>query len=110
WPALTTLRRLFEDGSLFMGGDQTTSSKARVLHAEFQSSPDASSDRERAFDFVRVLYKRRLVAATTFAVVSAIMLARVFTQVPVYRASARLLLQTERPRLITYETFLDDSK
>src|SRR5436190_24182548 len=48
------------------------------------------------FDYVRVVYKRRWLTGTVFAVVSITAALYTYTRIPVYQASTRLLIDPQR--------------
>ena len=54
-------------------------------------------------DYLRPLYRRRWLAGTAFSSVVVIALLYAFTATPVYRAAARLLIEPQDPRVVTFQ-------
>ena len=54
-------------------------------------------------DYLRPLYRRRWLAGTAFASVVVVALLYAFTATPVYRATARLLIDPQDPNVVTFQ-------
>ena len=54
-------------------------------------------------EYLRPLYRRRWLAGTAFVIPVVIALVSAFTATPVYRATARLLIEPEDPNVVTFE-------
>ena len=54
-------------------------------------------------DYLRPLYRRRWLAGTVFSIPLVIALIHAFTATPVYRATARLLVEPQDPTVVTFQ-------
>ena len=61
-------------------------------------------------DYLRVLYKRRWTAASTFLVVLGSVTIYTFTATPIYEARARLLIETENPNVVSFQEVIEQNK
>ena len=61
-------------------------------------------------DYVRVLYRRRWVMATTFTVVVGTALLHTFTVTPLYDAKVQILIENETPNVVKFEEVFRQNK
>ena len=61
-------------------------------------------------DFVKVLYKRRWVAATALLIVIVGALVHAFTAVPIYEARTRLLIEGTNPNIVSFQEVLEEGQ
>ena len=54
-------------------------------------------------DYLRPLYRRRWLAGTAFLITVALAFVYAFTATPVYRATARLLIEPQDPNVVTFQ-------
>lgn len=59
---------------------------------------------------IRIVYKRRWMAMSVFVVIVAVVTVRTFTAVPVFQASARLLIEAENPNVVAYKEVIDEQR
>lgn len=59
-------------------------------------SGDGAFESKHLFDYLWIVYKRRWLAATTFVVVVVANALYAYTRVPIYRATARVIIQNQR--------------
>ena len=59
-------------------------------------------------DYLRPLYRRRWLAGTAFSVPLVIALVYAFTATPVYRATARLLIEPQDPTVVTFQEVIQE--
>ena len=59
-------------------------------------------------DYLRPLYRRRWLAGTAFSVTVVIALVYAFTATPVYRATARLLIEPRDPNVVTFQQVIEE--
>src|SRR5512132_142422 len=59
-------------------------------------------------DYVRVLYKRRWIAGTAFAVVVMLVTVYTFTATPVYESTTKLLIEAENPNVVSFKEVVDE--
>jgi capsular exopolysaccharide synthesis family protein len=58
-------------------------------------------------DYVRVLYKRRWMAATVFVIVQLATAVYTFTTTPIYEARTRLLIESDDPNIVSFKEVID---
>ena len=61
-------------------------------------------------DYLRVVYKRRWVAATTLFLVVVSVLIYTFTATPIYEAHAQLLIEVENPNVVSFKEVIEQDK
>ncbi|MGE3343044.1 MAG: GumC family protein [Vicinamibacterales bacterium] len=61
-------------------------------------------------DYLRILYKRRWVAAAAFCLVFGFAAVRTFTATPVYQARVQLLIENENPNVVNFEEVLTQNQ
>src|SRR5688572_15351566 len=61
-------------------------------------------------DYLRVLFKRRWTAISTFLVVVGSATIYTFTVTPIYRARVRLLIETENPNVLSFQEVIEQNK
>lgn len=61
-------------------------------------------------DYLRTLYRRRVIAVSTFVIVLASVAAYTFTATPVYQACAQLLLAPENPNVVGFKEVIEPEK
>ena len=59
-------------------------------------------------DYLRPLYRRRWLAGTVFSIPLVIALIHAFTATPVYRATARLLVEPQDPTVVTFQEVIQE--
>ena len=59
-------------------------------------------------DYLRPLYRRRWLAGTVFSIPLVIALVYAFTATPVYRATARLLVEPQDPTVVTFQEVIQE--
>jgi succinoglycan biosynthesis transport protein ExoP len=59
-------------------------------------------------DYVRVLYKRRWIAATAFVVVVVSVTLYTFTVTPTFEATTRLLIESDNPNVVNFAEVIDE--
>lgn len=69
---------------------------------------DPPSDGWHLLDYVRVVYKRRWVAATAFLVVLIGATLYTFTVTPVFEATTRLLIESDDPNVVSFAEVIDE--
>lgn len=74
--------------------------------AALRAQADAS---RHVTDYLRVLYKRRWIAGTVFAITFVVMIADAFTAIPEYEARARLLIDAENPNVIEFKEVVGEN-
>jgi len=68
-----------------------------------EEEPTEPSDRGHLLDYVRVLYRRRRTALSVFFVTVAAGIGYTWTAIPMYEARARLLIESEYPKVIAFQ-------
>lgn len=69
-----------------------------------------SEEREvHLLDYVRVLYKRRWLAATVFLLVVGTVAAYTFTTTPIFEAKTRLLIESDERNVVSFEQVVDEN-
>ncbi len=61
-------------------------------------------------DYMRVVYKRRWLAATTLFLVVVTAIVYTFTATPVYEARAQLLIEVENPNVVSFKEVIEQDK
>jgi len=75
-----------------------------------ESDGSAVGDEPPLLDYVRVLYKRRWTAATSFLVVFLWVVVYTFTAAPIYEARVRLLIEAENPNVLNFQQVVDEGQ
>src|SRR3989442_14334598 len=83
---------------------------ARPGNHDRDSSSAASDDDAHLADYVRVLWKRRWTAASTFVIVVGSAVIYTFTATPIYEARVRLLIETENPNVLSFQEVIEQNK
>ncbi len=65
-------------------------------------------DSARLIEYVRIVHKRRWLAATAFVVVMAGTAIHTYSQIPVYEAQVRLLVEPDRQSVVGYKGLVED--
>ena len=69
-----------------------------------------SEEREvHLLDYVRVLYKRRWLAATVFLLVVGTVAVYTFTATPIFEAKTRLLIESDERNVVSFEQVVDEN-
>jgi succinoglycan biosynthesis transport protein ExoP len=83
--------------------------RRRVLEA--YGPKDVAGEREvHLLDHVKVLYKRRFTAITTFLLVVGSSTVYTFTATPIFEAKTRLLIETEEKNVVNFKQVVDDDQ
>ena len=61
-------------------------------------------------DYVKVLYKRRWMAATAFLLVVLGVTVYTFTMTPIFEARTRLLIEAENPNVVSFKEVIDEDQ
>ena len=61
-------------------------------------------------DYVRILYKRRYMALTVFALVVLVVSVYTFTAVPLYTARTRILIDVENPNVVSFKEVINEQQ
>jgi len=61
-------------------------------------------------DYVRVLYKRRWIAASAFTVVALLVTVYTFTVTPVYQATTKLLIESDTPNVLSFKEVINEEQ
>src|ERR1051326_4401513 len=69
---------------------------------------DAALPEAHLLDYVRVLYRRRWAAWTVFVLVVSIVTVYVLTATPIYEATARLLIESEKQNVVAFKEVVED--
>ena len=89
----------------------TPETMSRLAHHVTDQDARQVDDHEvHLLDYVRVLYKRRWLVATTFLIVVLSVTVFTFTVAPVYEATAKLLIEVEGPNVLTFQEVIDESQ
>src|SRR5688572_15324412 len=75
-----------------------------------ESSSSGIADNAPAADYVRVLFKRRWTATSTFLIVVGSAIIYTFTATPIYEARVRLLIETENPNVLSFQEVIEQNK
>jgi polysaccharide biosynthesis transport protein len=59
-------------------------------------------------DYVRVLYKRRWTAVTSFTLIMLAVTVYTFTVTPIYEAQVRLLIEAENPNVVSFKQVIEE--
>jgi succinoglycan biosynthesis transport protein ExoP len=70
---------------------------------------DPSDTNGHIVDYLRILHKRRWIAATVFIVTFVAMIADAFTAIPLYDARTRLLIDAENPNVIEFKEVVGEN-
>ena len=70
-------------------------------------SPSASGEEAHLLDYVRVLYRRRYIAATAFILVFALVTVYTFTRTPVYQAAVKIEIDYASPKVVPFAQVTD---
>jgi capsular exopolysaccharide synthesis family protein len=86
-----------------------------VLRAAGRSSdsmpaPQVTIPEAHLGDYLRVVYKRRWVAATTLFLVVVAVVIYTFTVTPIYEAHAQLLIEVENPNVVSFKEVIEQDK
>jgi capsular exopolysaccharide synthesis family protein len=83
-----------------------TESRGALGRAGFES--DDVLPETHLLDYVRVLYRRRWIACTAFVVVVLIVALYVLTATPIYEATTRLLIESEKQNVVAFKEVVED--
>jgi succinoglycan biosynthesis transport protein ExoP len=87
---------------------------APISAKRHDAASDASSsdhtDEAHMADYLRVLFKRRWTAASTFLIVLGSITIYTFTATPIYEARVRLLIETENPNVVSFQEVIEQNK
>jgi polysaccharide biosynthesis transport protein len=72
-----------------------------------QRTPPSGDSDAHLLDYVRVLYKRRWMAITTFLIIVVTATVSTFTATPIYEAKTRLLIEAEDQNVVSFKAVLD---
>lgn len=78
-----------------------------------QRSYDSASSGAREvhlLDYVRLLYKRRWLAATVFLVVLGCVVVQTFTETPMFEAKTRLLIESGEQNVVSFRQVVDEDQ
>ncbi|HXW04259.1 MAG TPA: polysaccharide biosynthesis tyrosine autokinase [Vicinamibacterales bacterium] len=76
--------------------------------AAADGGPVARGVEVHLLDYVKILYKRRWTAATTFLIVVVGVMMYTFTVTPVYEARTRLLIESDNPNIVSFKEVIDE--
>src|SRR5262245_38013577 len=76
-----------------------------AVDAAMQEGPDT-----HLLDYVKVLYKRRWLAFTAFALVVGSITVYTFTAPPIYEGKTRLLLEAEQQHVVNFKQVVDEDQ
>lgn len=74
------------------------------------ASSSSMSDDAHVTDYLRVLFKRRWTAVSTFLVVVGSATIYTFTATPIYQARVRVLIETETPNVLSFQEVIEQNK
>jgi exopolysaccharide transport family protein len=87
-----------------------STAKAQAAPAGYATSTDLEVPGAHLADYVRVLYKRRWSAMTSFALVVLAVTVYTFTATPIYEAKTRLLIENEERNVVSFKQVLDEDQ
>jgi len=96
------------DFSLPRSADAASAVRAQSRRDDPYWEPEPPGAAKHALDYIRLVYRRRVLALSAFIIIAAIVAQATFTGPPVYQTTARLLLFFERAKLVNYEPFVED--
>ena len=67
-------------------------------------------DEVHLLDYVRVLYKRRWMAATIFLVVILSVTVYTFTATPIYEARVKILIESDTPNFVNFQQVIEEGQ
>jgi capsular exopolysaccharide synthesis family protein len=70
--------------------------------------PPSLGDAPHLLDYVRVVYKRRWLAGTTFLFVVLLATAYAFTATPIFEATTKLLIESDDPNVVSFKEVIDE--
>jgi uncharacterized protein involved in exopolysaccharide biosynthesis len=59
-----------------------------------------AADDNKLLDYLRTIYKRRWIVVTTFLLFVPIAVMNTFSEVPIYEARVRLLIEIDKPNVV----------
>jgi capsular exopolysaccharide synthesis family protein len=84
------------------GTPRPGSNRAFAPEAAFEPE-DQGTEGKHLRDYLRVLYKRRWIAAATVIVVAGLGILQSFLAIPVYEAKAQLLIELDNPSIVNFK-------
>jgi capsular exopolysaccharide synthesis family protein len=82
---------------------------AARAHAPRHTAPAPDED-GHLLDYVKVLYRRRYVAATAFVLVVLGVVIHTFTATPIYQARVQLLIESDNPNVVSFKEVIEQEK
>src|SRR5437867_4399311 len=89
-------------------GPEPQSPRAPERHMRFNAGESLDEREVHLLDYVKVLYKRRWTAITTFLLVLISVTVFTFTATPIYQAKTRLLIETENQNVVSFKAVVDE--
>src|SRR5688572_13141703 len=85
--------------------------RSAMRQFEASASQPASrntQDDNKLLDHLKTIYKRRWVVLTTFLLVVPIAVMNTFSEIPIYEARARLLIEVDKPNVVNFKEVIED--
>ena len=81
---------------------------ARPRSTAMQVEGPVGSTEVHLSDYIKVLYKRRWMATSVFALVVTCVTAYTFTATPIFEAHAQLLIEVDNPNVVAFKEVIDE--
>src|SRR5436190_23879631 len=95
---------MFEEGSEI----QRPATRERVTSTLESTSHGGAQDDNKLLDYLRTIYKRRWIVITTFLLVVPIAVMNTFSEIPIYEARVRLLIEVDKPNVVNFKEVIED--
>ena len=95
---------MFEEGSEI----QRPVTPERATSTLQSTSHGGAQDDNKLLDYLRTIYKRRWIVITTFLLVVPIAVMNTFSEIPIYEARVRLLIEVDKPNVVNFKEVIED--
>jgi uncharacterized protein involved in exopolysaccharide biosynthesis len=90
--------------------DPPVQASKHLAHAHVGYGGAGGVDEVHAFDYLRMLHKRRWTVITAFVIVFGSVAVYTFTATPIYSARAQVLIENENPNVVKFEEVYEQNK
>jgi len=81
-----------------------------AAYSELPASNEPPLRRKHFYEYLRVVYKRRWAAVTAFVICAALVAVKTFTTIPVYEATAQVLIDKESTNVVTFKQAVEQNQ
>ena len=84
--------------------------RAEVPYSQPAGSSQPPLQRKHLYEYLRVVYKRRWAALTAFVICAALVAVKTFSTIPVYEATAQVLIDKESTNVVTFKQAIEQNQ